>query len=95
MQCPLCPDSRLEPKYVGTTEVDICPKCRGIWLDRGELDRLVGDAPAGDDRRPAPDDRYDERRSDRARYDERDRSPKGKKTKARRLADLFEDVLDF
>ena len=99
MQCPLCLDSPLEPKFVGATEVDICPKCRGIWLDRGELDRLLGDAPPRDDRRDE-DDRYDERqygdrRDDDRRYDDRDRRPKGKKSKAKRLADLFEEVLDF
>jgi Uncharacterized protein conserved in bacteria len=112
MQCPLCLDSPLEPKFVGATEVDICPKCRGIWLDRGELDRLLGDAPPRDDRRRDDryddrdrfddrrrDDRYDDRRrddrsDDRDRY-ERDRRPKGKKSKAKRLADLFEEVLDF
>lgn len=114
MQCPLCLDSPLEPKYVGATEVDICPKCRGIWLDRGELDRLLGDAPPRDDGRRddryddrRSDDRYDERRRDDRyddryddrrrddRYDDRYRKPKGKKTKAKRLADLFEEVLDF
>jgi len=102
MQCPLCLDSPLEPKYVGPTEVDICPKCRGIWLDRGELDRLLGDAPPRDDRRPEPryddrryDDRYDERRYDDRYDDDRYRKPKGKKSKSKRLADLFEEVLDF
>lgn len=30
------------------TEVDYCPKCRGVWLDRGELDKIIerGAAPA-------------------------------------------------
>lgn len=95
MQCPLCPDSSLEPKFVGATEVDICPRCRGIWLDRGELDRLLGDdgGPRPADRAPVRgDDRYD--RGDRG--DRRDdRSHKPKKSKAKRLADLFEEVLDF
>ena len=97
MQCPLCLDSTLEPKYVGSTEVDICPRCRGLWLDRGELDRLVGDAPPREARRPEParDPRDDERRYDDGVYDDRDRRPKGKKSKAKRLADLFEEVLDF
>ena len=111
MQCPLCLDTPLEPKYVGATEVDICPRCRGIWLDRGELDRLLGDAPPRDggrvpsDRGERGEPRYDERqyddrhdddrRYDDRRYDDRDRRPKGRKSKAKRLADLFEDVLDF
>ncbi|MGA1073531.1 MAG: zf-TFIIB domain-containing protein [Ilumatobacteraceae bacterium] len=89
MRCPLCPDATLEPKYVGDTEVDICPRCRGIWLDRGELDRLIGDGP---DRR---DDRRDVRRDDRSDVRRDVRSDKPKKSKAKRLADLFEEVLDF
>ena len=96
MQCPLCLDSPLEPKFVGATEVDICPTCRGIWLDRGELDRLVGDAPRRDEpRRDEPP--RDERRADDRYRDERSdpRRPGRKKSKAKRLADLFEEVLDF
>lgn len=103
MQCPLCPDSPLEPKFVGATEVDICPTCRGIWLDRGELDRLLGDEPRRDDPRrddPRRDDPRRDRYEDRGRYEDRDRydddrRPRGKKSKAKRLADLFEEVLDF
>ena len=85
VNCPLCLDAPLEPKFVGPTEVDICTRCRGIWLDRGELDRLL-DQPSRD-QRPAPsrvDDRYDDRRKG-----------KKKKSKSQRLADLFEEVLDF
>ena len=85
MRCPLCPDATLEPKYVGDTEVDICPRCRGIWLDRGELDRLIGDGP----------DQRDVRRDDRSDVRRDVRSDKPKKSKAKRLADLFEEVLDF
>ncbi|MDW8261929.1 MAG: zf-TFIIB domain-containing protein [Phycisphaerales bacterium] len=27
-------------------EIDVCPKCRGIWLDRGELDKILDRARA-------------------------------------------------
>ncbi len=33
----------------GGVEIDYCPKCRGVWLDRGELDKII-DRAAG----PAP-----------------------------------------
>ena len=101
MQCPLCRDAPLEPNYVGSTEVDICSRCRGIWLDRGELDRLL-DGPgrsSASDRpvrpvRPDRPDQADRHRSDDDRDERRDREPK-RKSKAKRLADLFEDVLDL
>lgn len=43
MQCPV--DGQVlvitEPSGV---EIDYCPKCRGVWLDRGELDKIIGAA---------------------------------------------------
>lgn len=41
MQCPLC-TVELNMINLKGIEVDDCPKCKGIWLDRGELDRLIG-----------------------------------------------------
>ena len=34
-------------------EIDYCPECRGVWLDRGELDKIL-DRAAADTRPPAP-----------------------------------------
>jgi len=34
-------------------EIDYCPTCRGVWLDRGELDKIVERSAAGDVSRPA------------------------------------------
>ncbi len=41
MQCPACKDSVLTMTERSGVEIDYCPKCRGVWLDRGELDKLV------------------------------------------------------
>ena len=41
MQCPVCPDTLLAMTERQGIEIDYCPKCRGIWLDRGELDKLI------------------------------------------------------
>lgn len=41
MQCPVCPESTLLMTDRKGVEIDYCPKCRGVWLDRGELDKLV------------------------------------------------------
>ncbi len=40
MQCPVC---RIELKILerNCVEIDYCPQCRGIWLDRGELDKII------------------------------------------------------
>lgn len=41
MKCPACPDATLLMTDRQGIEIDDCPQCRGVWLDRGELDKLV------------------------------------------------------
>ena len=40
MNCPVCV-SPLQPVDRGGIEIDVCSRCRGVWLDRGELDKLI------------------------------------------------------
>jgi Zn-finger nucleic acid-binding protein len=41
MQCPQCVDQLLTMAERQGVELDYCPKCRGVWLDRGELDKII------------------------------------------------------
>ncbi|HEY0887496.1 MAG TPA: zf-TFIIB domain-containing protein [Ramlibacter sp.] len=41
MKCPHCPDVTLLMNERQGVEIDYCPQCRGVWLDRGELDKLI------------------------------------------------------
>lgn len=41
MKCPACPESDLVMSERQGVEIDYCPKCRGVWLDRVELDKMV------------------------------------------------------
>jgi Zn-finger nucleic acid-binding protein len=41
MKCPNCNDQALVMSERQGVEIDYCPSCRGIWLDRGELDKLL------------------------------------------------------
>ena len=41
MICPNCTDQRLVMSERSGIEIDYCPNCRGVWLDRGELDKIV------------------------------------------------------
>ena len=54
MRCPV-DNETLVMADRGGVEIDYCPKCRGVWLDRGELDKIIersaGGAPAA---QPAP-----------------------------------------
>lgn len=40
MNCPVC-NVELAISDRQGIEIDYCPKCRGVWLDRGELDKLI------------------------------------------------------
>ena len=41
MQCPQCSQSPLVISERQGVEIDYCASCRGVWLDRGELDKLI------------------------------------------------------
>ena len=87
MRCPVCLDADLVPHIRDGIEVDHCGRCRGMWLDRGELEKLLDLVEARSPearittpeppRAPAPlpsDVRRDDRwRDDRDRHDDRDR----------------------
>jgi uncharacterized protein len=40
MNCPICNVQLVMSERQGI-EIDYCPKCRGVWLDRGELDKIL------------------------------------------------------
>ena len=40
MNCPVCATELRMTERQGV-EIDYCPKCRGVWLDRGELDKII------------------------------------------------------
>lgn len=46
MFCPVCKDPQLVISERQGIEIDYCPSCRGVWLDRGELDKLIEKATA-------------------------------------------------
>lgn len=46
LNCPVCDGKLREIEKYGVT-VDICPGCKGVWLDRGELDKILEMAAAG------------------------------------------------
>ena len=58
MKCPIDGTALVMSERAGV-EIDYCPQCRGVWLDRGELDKIIershtapppsGHAPRGDD----------------------------------------------
>lgn len=41
MDCPVCKTVTLVMSERQGIEIDYCPQCRGVWLDRGELDKII------------------------------------------------------
>lgn len=41
MKCPVCRETDLLMTDRQGVEIDYCPQCRGVWLDRGELDKII------------------------------------------------------
>ena len=105
MNCPKCivPLSMTDRQGV---EIDFCPQCRGVWLDRGELDKIIeragaitGALPvplAGSGPPPLPPQHRDYRRDDDDDDDYRHRSSSGgydshgRKKKKGFFGDLFD-----
>ncbi|NYI43930.1 hypothetical protein BJ993_001010 [Nocardioides aromaticivorans] len=75
MRCPVDETTLVMSERNGI-EIDYCPQCRGVWLDRGELDKII-DRSVGQQQPAAPQaprpqqyDRYDDRR-DQGHYKKR------------------------
>lgn len=102
MKCPVCKDVTLLMSEKNGVEIDYCPECRGIWLDRGELDKIIDrarDARDGYRESERQEYRREERRDDRhedrydALYDERaryDKKSKKKQSPLSALGDIME-----
>ena len=41
MNCPRCERTVLDERERTGVVVDVCPQCRGVWLDRGELEKML------------------------------------------------------
>lgn len=89
MLCPTCNvDLAISDKQ--GVEIDYCPKCRGIWLDRGELDKIIERSSVSDDKyRESPNRNYSDEHRHR-RDDDYDRDDYKKKKKSSFLGDLFD-----
>lgn len=65
MKCPICNlDMRVAERE--SVDIDYCPQCRGVWLDRGELEKIIAQVESQGYRES---DRHD---SDRHDYEDDD-----------------------
>ena len=64
MKCPTCPEVPLVMADRQGIEIDYCPQCRGVWLDRGELDKLIEKSASTQSRQAVRPDHYRESKDD-------------------------------
>ncbi|WP_027369938.1 zf-TFIIB domain-containing protein [Desulfovermiculus halophilus] len=86
MKCPVCKDTNLVMTDRQGIEIDYCPECRGVWLDRGELDKIIERTMS----EQAPSMQENDRRDQGKHHDKEDRYEKKKKKKS-----LLGELLDF
>lgn len=89
MQCPACNVTLMMTERQGI-EIDYCPQCRGVWLDRGELDKIIDrstqeTAAAQPTAGPAPADAYRDTRYGDDRY----------RGKYKKKKSLLGEIFDF
>ena len=92
MKCPVCKEPSLVIADRQGIEIDYCPECRGVWLDRGELDKIIdrATAPPAMPDRTRGDRTAGERGTTQSYGDEGRYSQHGKKKKGGLLGDLFD-----
>ncbi|MCS6925974.1 MAG: zf-TFIIB domain-containing protein [Candidatus Binatia bacterium] len=91
MQCPRCQTLLQEVTKTGVL-IDLCPECRGVWLDRGELEKIIQRA-----REVEREWEEEQMRWERRRYDDDDRyewrSGKSGWPRKKRWTEIF-DIFD-
>src|SRR4028118_1115338 len=92
MKCPQCQEPDLVMADRQGIEIDYCPNCRGVWLDRGELDKLIEKSVPP--RPPSADRDYADRPPQRSSY-ESDHSYRGDYSKKKRKEGSLSELLDF
>ncbi|HRG22923.1 MAG TPA: zf-TFIIB domain-containing protein [Chitinophagaceae bacterium] len=84
MKCPACDELLVMTERQGV-EIDYCPVCRGVWLDKGELDKII--ERSGRESTHSYKDEKQPYREDESKY----KQPyQGKRKKGGFLEDLFD-----
>ena len=82
MKCPNCNVLLVMTDRSGV-EIDYCPECRGVWLDRGELDKIIERSSKNDINIQTDN------------YAQKQYSPKDSDYHHKKKKNIFEDLFDF
>lgn len=93
MKCPVCVEVDLLMSERSGVEIDYCPKCRGVWLDRGELDKIIANSESP----KTSSSIYDRDRGFDRGYEQRERryDQGGYYHKPKKRESFLSDLFDF
>ena len=86
MKCPNCNETLLMTER-NNIEIDYCPSCRGVWLDKGELDKMLDYAAQNPTPQYDSKNSYDDYKNKPPHYQQGHQKPHKKKSF---LGDLFD-----
>jgi uncharacterized protein len=89
MNCPTC-NVELKMTERQDVEIDYCPQCRGVWLDRGELDKIIERSDSESVSRAAVNTRNYEPQRDSHDYENRHEPYGQRKKKKSFLGEMFD-----
>ena len=103
MKCPNCDQTLVMTERQGV-EIDYCPKCRGVWLDKGELDKIIEKSTAAesnqnlkqnDEKRKQRQDDDDDDDDDDGGFFNRNRRDDNNENPNRRKGGFLDNLFDF
>ena len=102
MKCPVCNDANLVMSERQGVEIDYCPQCRGVWLDRGELDKIIERSASPAPQQSQPSGNYSggrdhdrDRDYDREHSRGHDKDHHGYRHKKSKAGGFLGDLFDF
>jgi uncharacterized protein len=100
MKCPVCKTPELLMADRQGIEIDYCPTCRGVWLDRGELDKLI-ESTAAQPAAASTNAGFERRREDHRHhgdyddYDRRDNQYRDRRHPVKKKKSMLGELFDF
>lgn len=93
MKCPVDSTTLSMTERAGI-EIDYCPACRGVWLDRGELDKLIRGESEYEQKSRGHEYYEDEEGDEYRRHDDRRRDSHGGDSRRKRRGGFMENIFD-
>ena len=96
MKCPNCDETLIMTERQGV-EIDYCPKCRGVWLDKGELDKIIEKSSSTDSNQQfkQQDEKRNRHDDDDDRFFNKNRSNDNNAKHNKRKGGFLGDLFDF